>query len=133
MNISSAVREYAVIQICRENRADWAGARMQVRDFADAWGETGLREGDLAMALQEMLHAGIFEGRPTSLDSELVLTELGADLLSRSPRQLLGLGEMLLVRRTLDRARGRVIAGEQTASDDAPTTRRTSDRARQIS
>jgi len=131
MNISSAVREYAVIQICRENRTDWVGARMQVGDFAEAWHQTGLREGDLALALQEMLHAGVFEGRPTSLESELVVTELGADLLSRSPRQLLGLGEMLLVRRTLDRAKGRVTAGERK-QDDAPTTRRTSDRARQM-
>lgn len=128
MNISSAVREYAVIQICRENRTDWAGARMQIGDFAEAWRETGLREGDLAMALQEMLHAGVFEGRPTGMDSELVLTEVGADLISRSPRQLLGLGEMLLVRRTLDRARGRVTSGER-AGEPAQRRRRTTDSA----
>ena len=128
MNISSAVREYAVIQICRENRADWAGARMQVADFAEAWKETGLRESDLALALQEMLGAGVFSGRPTAMDSELVLTPLGADLLSRSPHQLLGLGEMLMVRRTLDRARGRTAVGELAAAEPV-TRRRSSDRS----
>jgi len=126
MNISSAAREYAVIQICRDNRADWAGARMRVGDFAEAWQATGLREADLALALQEMLGAGVFRGRPVSLESELVLTDLGADLMSRSPRQLMGLGEMLLVRRTLDRARGRLHIGRRNA-DDPPTTRRTTD------
>lgn len=127
MNISSAVREYAVIQICRESRADWAGARLQVADFAEAWKDTGLREGDLALALQEMLGAGVFSGWPTGMDSELTLTPLGADLLSRSPRQLLGLGEMLVVRRTLDRAKGRTGTGEAPA--EPATRRRSSDRA----
>jgi len=126
MNISSAAREYAVIQICRDNRADWAGARLRVGDFAEAWQATGLREADLALALQEMLGAGVFQGRPISLDSELVLSDLGAELMSRSPRQLMGLGEMLLVRRTLDRARARVRTGPRQACD-APTTRRTTD------
>lgn len=123
MNISSAVREYAVIQICRESRADWAGARLQVGDFAEAWKETGLRESDLAAALKEMLGAGVFSGRPVSMESELVLTELGADLMSRSPRQLLGLGEMFKVQRTLDRAKGR-DGGEPVTET---TRRRTSD------
>lgn len=123
MNISSAVREYAVIQICRESRADWAGARLQVGDFAEAWKETGLRESDLAAALKEMLGAGVFSGRPVSMESELVLTELGADLMSRSPRQLLGLGEMFKVQRTLDRAKGR-DSGEPATET---TRRRTSD------
>lgn len=127
MNVTSAVREYAVIRICREARADWPGARLQIADFAEAWKQTGLREHDLAEALREMLGAGVFEGRPVAMDSVLTLTAVGAELLEGSTRGFGDLGEMLRVRRTLERARSRAVQAPPPGARNL--RRRSSDRA----
>lgn len=111
MEISSTIREFAVIQICRDTRANWPGARLSIGDFAEAWKATGLRESDLALALREMLDAGVFAGLPQSMESELELTPVGAELVAQGPRGLGGFVEGLRVRRTLERARRRVRPG----------------------
>lgn len=125
MHISSTIRESAVIQICRNYRADWPGARLRVGDFAEAWRSTGLREADLALALREMLDAGVFTGRPQSLESELELSAIGAELICKSRGGLEGLVEGLMVRRTLERARRRVGAPGSGAGQPVPARRGT--------
>jgi hypothetical protein len=130
MHISASVREYALIQICRDYRTDWPGARLRIGDFADAWKGTGLREADLAQALQDLLAAGVFRGRPLSLESELELTPVGAERLDQSPSGLEGFIERLLLRRTLERARRRVPAGRRLVGSAQSLARRRSDQAR---
>lgn len=125
MHISSTIRESAVIQICRDYRADWPGARLRIRDFAEAWQATGLREADLALALREMLDAGVFSGRPQSLDSELELSAVGAELIGKGRSGLDGLVEGLMVRRTLERARRRVAAADAAPGLRMPARRET--------
>lgn len=130
MHISSLVREYAVIQICRDYRTDWPGARLRIGDFAEAWKSTGLREADLALALREMLDAGVFSGQPLDLDSELEVSSVGAEMMGRALGGLDGLVERLLVQRTLERARRRLRSGRPVSGIQPPPRRRSADQGR---
>jgi len=107
MKISTAVREYAVMQICRDHRLDAAGAELPLYDLAEAWPQTGLREEDLEFALSEMIGAGFFKGLPLNPESPLVVSEIGAEMLERSPLGLFGMDEYLRINVALKKLRGR--------------------------
>ena len=107
MNISSAVREYAVMQILGEFRATWSGAQVQLQDLGEAWPNTGLREQDLELALTELIGSGFFTGLPASPEDPLVVSDLGAEMLTRNPLRLFSMDEFLRVQGVLNRARRR--------------------------
>ena len=107
MNISSAVREYAVMQILGEFRATWSGAQVQLQDLGEAWPNTGLREQDLELALTELLGSGFFTGLPASPEDPLIVSDLGAEMLSHNPLRLFSMDEYLRVQNVLNRARRR--------------------------
>jgi len=111
MNISSAVREYAVMQILGEFRATWAGAQVQLQDLGEAWPNTGLREQDLELALTELIGSGFFTGLPASPEDPLIVSELGAEMLTRNPLRLFSVDEYLRVQNVLTRARRRQHGG----------------------
>ncbi|MDP3859838.1 MAG: hypothetical protein Q8Q73_18920 [Stagnimonas sp.] len=121
MNISAAVREYAVMQICQEFRTTWAGARLQLFDLVEAWPQTGLREQDLELALQELIGSGFFTGLPASPESGFVLSEVGAEMLAHTGLGLFGMDEYLRVSGALSKARRRVRdAGQKPRPPASP-------------
>lgn len=113
MNISSAVREYAVMQILGEFRATWSGAQVQLQDLGEAWPNTGLREQDLELALTELIGSGFFTGLPASPEDPLIVSELGAEMLARNPLRLFSMDEYLRVQNVLNRVRRRQHGGQR--------------------
>ncbi len=59
MNVSESAKEAAVIAIFRRNHVTREYGRMLLSDISSEWASSGLRDGDLANAVVELIQSGI--------------------------------------------------------------------------